>query len=70
MKKKFFIIVFLSLPIIADSSFDTIPDIKIDNINKYNLGKKLFHDKNLSKDIYVNESLNVLNDLRLSYVER
>jgi len=47
---KFLIIVFLSLPIIADSSFDTIPDIKIDNINKYNLGKKLFHDKNLSKD--------------------
>jgi len=31
--------------------------------------RKRWH-KNLSKDIYVNESLNVLDDLRLSYVER
>ncbi len=31
--------------------------------------RKRWH-KNLSKDIYVNEALNVLNDLRLSYVER
>ena len=32
--------------------------------------KRMTWHKNLSKDIYVNESLNVLNDLRLSYVER
>ena len=31
--------------------------------------RKRWH-KNLAKDIYVNEALNVLNDLRLSYIDR
>ncbi len=34
----------------ADPSFSPIPKIKIDNKDKYNLGKKLFFDPNLSSD--------------------
>ena len=51
--------------------FKSLP-YEIDLIAKdSSLGEKRMRwHKNLSKDIYVNESLNVLNDLRLSYVER
>jgi carboxyl-terminal processing protease len=55
----------------SDLTFKSLP-YEIDLIAKdSSLGekRKRWH-KNLSKDIYVNESLNVLNDLRLSYVER
>ena len=55
----------------SDLIFKSLP-YEIDLIAKdSSLGekRKRWH-KNLSKDIYVNESLNVLNDLRLSYVER
>ena len=55
----------------SDLIFKSLP-YEIDLIAKdSSLGEKRnrWH-KNLSKDIYVNESLNVLNDLRLSYVER
>ena len=55
----------------SDLTFKSLP-YEIDLIAKdSSLGEKRnrWH-KNLSKDIYVNESLNVLNDLRLSYVER
>ncbi len=47
---KLFILIFLTVSLSADSSFNVIPNIKIDNINKYNIGKRLFYDKNLSKD--------------------
>ena len=51
--------------------FKSLP-YEIDLIAKdSSLGEKRMRwHKNLSKDIYVNESLNVLNDLRLSYIER
>jgi len=55
----------------SDLIFKSLP-YEIDLIAKdSSLGekRKRWH-KNLSKDIYVNESLNVLNDLRHSYVER
>ena len=55
----------------SDLIFKSLP-YEIDLIAKdSSLGekRKRWH-KNLSKDIYVNESLNVLDDLRLSYVER
>ena len=55
----------------SDLTFKSLP-YEIDLIAKdSSLGekRKRWH-KNLSKDIYVNESLNVLNDLRLSYIER
>ena len=55
----------------SDLTFKSLP-YEMDLIAKdSSLGEKRerWH-KNLSKDIYVNESLNVLNDLRLSYVER
>jgi len=47
---KLFLIIFLVLTVYADSNFDVIPNVKIDNMDKYNLGKRLFHDKNLSRD--------------------
>jgi len=55
----------------SDLIFKSLP-YEIDLIAKdSSLGEKRMRwHKNLSKDIYVNESLNVLNDLRLSYVER
>ncbi len=55
----------------SDLTFKSLP-YEIDLIAKdSSLGEKRMRwHKNLSKDIYVNESLNVLNDLRLSYVER
>jgi len=34
----------------ADPSFGIIPNINIEDKDKYNLGKQLFYDKNLSKD--------------------
>lgn len=43
-------ITFISLKLIADSSFGIVPDVRIDDIKKYNLGKMLFHDPNLSQD--------------------
>ncbi len=55
----------------SDLTFKSLP-YEMDLIAKdSSLGEKRerWH-KNLSKDIYVNESLNVLNDLRLSYIER
>ena len=55
----------------SNLTFKSLP-YEIDLIAKdSSLGekRKRWH-KNLSKDIYVNEALNVLNDLRLSYVER
>ena len=55
----------------SDLIFKSLP-YEIDLIAKdssHGEKRKRWH-KNLSKDIYVNESLNVLNDLRLSYVER
>ena len=51
--------------------FESLP-YEIDLIEKdSSLGekRKRWH-KNLSKDIYVDEALNVLNDLRVSYIER
>ena len=55
----------------SDLTFKSLP-YEIDLIAKdSSLGEKRMRwHKNLSKDIYVNESLNVLNDLRLSYIER
>ncbi len=55
----------------SELTFKSLP-YEIDLISKdTTLGekRKRWH-KNLTKDIYVNEALNVLNDLRLSYVDR
>ncbi len=55
----------------SDLTFKSLP-YEIDLISKdTTLGekRKRWH-KNLTKDIYVDEALNVLNDLRLSYVDR
>ena len=55
----------------SELTFKSLP-YEIDLISKDTaLGdkRKRWH-KNLSKDIYVNEALNVLNDLRLSYIEK
>jgi len=40
----------MSVGLNADSAFGIIPDVKITNIQKYIMGKRLFHDTNLSKD--------------------
>ena len=55
----------------SDLTFKSLP-YEIDLISKdTTLGekRKRWH-KNLTKDIYVDEALNVLNDLRLSYVDK
>ncbi len=44
------LILFTVKLLIADPSFSVIPNIKIENKAKYNLGKKLFFDPNLSSD--------------------
>jgi len=49
--KKVFICIAIVLNILlADPSFSVIPKIKIENKDKYNLGKKLYFDPNLSSD--------------------
>lgn len=50
MFRLFITIVFISNLLFADLDYAPIPIQKIDNMKKYNLGKKLFCDPNLSSD--------------------
>ena len=50
MKKVFICIAIVLNILLADPSFSVIPKIKIENKDKYNLGKKLYFDPNLSSD--------------------
>ena len=62
MKRIYLLFLFI-INLYADPSFGIIPEVKIDNMGKYYLGKQLFFDSNLSSDKKV--SCSTCHDLNL-----